>query len=258
MTLLRGVTLGEAITALRHELGESTNVSHGKNTRDRLAYLIEKHQQKLADEYDWPFLRVRHFIRTQKGQRYYDFPATLPFEKIEAVEYKWNEYYRAVDYGIDASLFNVYDNDEGEETDPVLRYDVYTQGATGTPQIEIWPTPSFNGYFYDPDDIGLVFDETRDLTGHGFLRVTGIRNINDLVDDSSRLDLDTQLVILFAAAEVLAERGKPNAQVALAQAQERFDKLKARQQKQRLYHFGDSRQRPRTYGRPIFVSATTR
>ena len=86
--MARGTSLGQLIEDLRSEVGHSLQPSLGKSTRDVLINTLQRTQRRLWDDYSWPFLRVRRDITINTGQRYYDLPADMVFERVEVVEYK--------------------------------------------------------------------------------------------------------------------------------------------------------------------------
>lgn len=60
------------------------------------------------------------------------------------------------------------------------------------------------------------------------LQFVGIRNLRPLVENTDVADLDDRLIVLFAAAEILANQKSASAQIKLANAQARFSRLKSR------------------------------
>ena len=63
------------------------------------------------------------------------------------------------------------------------------------------------------------------------IKVTGIKNLSNLVADSDTADLDDQLIVLYAAAEVLTRQKQSDANNKLGQAQAHYARLKARMAK---------------------------
>ena len=137
------------------------------------------------------FLRITRDITIGAGQRYYDIPNDLVFERIERVETKHGDIWTKLQYGITGEHYNQHDSDRGVRSSPVRRYDSYENN-----QIELWPIPANNS---DP------------ATGMNSVRVTGIKNLSNLVADSDTADLDDQLIVLYAAAEVLTRQKQSDA-----------------------------------------------
>ena len=203
--MARGVTLGQMIDDLRAEAGHSLQPNLGKSMREVLINLLQRTQRRLWDDYAWPFLRVTSDINVAAGQRYYDVPSNLVFERIEKVETKHGEVWDRLHYG------NNHDSDRDIRSSPVRRFDAY-----GANQIEIWPIPAEN---------------VNAATGANSIRITGIRNLSALVSEGDTADLDDQLLVMFSAAELLARQKQADAQNKLAQAQAHYMRLKARNAK---------------------------
>lgn len=216
--MARGTQLTVLIEDLRSEVGHSLQASLGKATRDVLINTLQRTQKRLWNDYSWPFLSVRRDINTAAGQRYYDVPSDMVFERIERVEFKWGDQWHKIEYGIGAPEYNQYDSDQDVRSYPVYRYDAYENN-----QIELWPIPN---------------DNTNTTTGSGKIRIHGIKNLSTFISDSDTADLDDQLIILYAAAEILARQKQPDAQNKLAQANAHYARLKARSSKSEMFIIG--------------------
>lgn len=208
---MRGVTLGQLLDDLRAEVGHSLQPNLGKSTRDVLINMLQRTQRRLWDDYSWPFLRIRRDINLSAGQRYYDLPTDIVFERIERVEVKHGDVWTKMQYGITGEHYNQHDSDRGVRSSPVRRYDAYENN-----QIEMWPIPATN---------------TDTTTLADTVRIHGIRNLTPFVADSDTADLDDQLIVLYAAAEILTRQKQGDAQNKLAQAQAHYARLKARMAK---------------------------
>src|SRR4051812_7220730 len=92
--------LREMISSLRSECGLSTNVAHGLNDRDSLAYLLDRTQIDLWESFDWPYLTIDRDIPLVVSQADYAYPTDLEFDGINTI---WvigsNQLYRLT-YGI--------------------------------------------------------------------------------------------------------------------------------------------------------------
>jgi hypothetical protein len=84
-------------------------------------------------------------------------------------------------------------------------------------QFEVWPLPASNG---------------------ALVRFSGRRKITPLVGDDDRCDLDDQLVVLYAAAEVEAKKSQKDADLKLAAAKARLLTLRARTSDRRRVRMG--------------------
>jgi hypothetical protein len=207
----RGTTLGQLIEDLRAEAGHALAPSLGASTREVLISILRRQQKRLWEDYAWPFLRVRVDVPVQAGLRYYSIPSNLTYERIERMEFKWGDRWQQLGFGIGIEHLNQYDSDKDIRSYPVYRY----QEAENN-QIEVWPIPSQDGSAANSD---------------GILRFTGIRNLNSLVADSDRADLDDQLIVLFAAGELLQRQKAGDAKDKLLQAAAHYQRLKARNSK---------------------------
>ena len=206
--MARGTSLGQLIEDLRSEVGHSLQPSLGKSTRDVLINTLQRTQRRLWDDYSWPFLRVRRDITVNTGQRYYDLPADMVFERIEVVEYKNGHTWDKLGYGIGRHEYNQHDSDRNITSHPIEKYAAYENN-----QIEFWPIPNKN---------------TNAADGDGAIRIHGIKNLSAFVAEADLADLDDQLIVLYAAGEVLARQKQADAQNKLAQAQAHYARLKAR------------------------------
>lgn len=234
--MARGTSLGQLLDDLRAEVGHSLNPALGVNTRDVLINVLQRQQKRLWEDYSWPFLRVNRDIVAQAGLRYYNIPADLTFEKIERVQFKWGDRWQDLEYGIGESQFNQYDSDRDIRSWPIQRWYV-----TDDNRIEVWPIPAQNGSAATTD---------------GLIRITGIRKPNPLVNDAHTADLDDQLIVLYAAAEILARQKQADAQNKLQQAQAHYARLKARNSKGSTFVMGADYQDAYRPNNPPVVAVT--
>ena len=236
--MARGTTLGILINDLRSEIGHSLQTSLGKTTRDVLINTLQRNQKRLWDDYAWSFLKVKREIQMQTGQRYYDMPTDIVFERIVNVEFKHGNMWERIEYGIDAQHYNAFDSDNGVTSYPIQRYDNHENN-----QIEVFPVPNQNG---------------NNTTLEGCLRIHGIKNLSPLVSESDTADLDDQLIILFSAAEVLSRQKQQDYQNKLAQAQAHYSRLKARNAKSDPFVIsGQEADGMYTPKRPFLIAPTT-
>ena len=70
------------------------------------------------------------------------------------------------------------------------------------------------------------------------VRFHGIKNLNGLIAETDKADLDDQLIVLYASAEMLARQKQADAQNKLAQAQAHYARLKARLSKTETFVLG--------------------
>jgi hypothetical protein len=207
--MARGTSLGQLLEDLRAEVGHSLQPNLGRSTRDVLINLIQRTQRRLWEDYSWPFLRVKRDIPISATQRYYNLPSDMTFERIEMVEFKYGDIWSKLSYGIGRDQYNIHDSDRNITNWPILRYDSHEVNN----QVELWPVPSQNS------------DAS---TGDGEVRFTGIRNLNAMISDADTADLDDQLIVLYAAAEMASRQKQGDAQNKLQQANAHYSRLKAR------------------------------
>lgn len=191
---------------LRAELGRSVDVSVGVDDDESLKQTLNRTYAALYMQWDWPHLRmVWPHIQLSAGQRFYDFPVNLNPDRVEKVVVRYNGHFYPLDRGIDFDAYNAYDSEAGERSDPALRWDVRWTGSST--QFEIWPVP--------------VSDEQS-------VQFRGIIALPRLVDDTDVCLLDDELVVLFAAQELLSRQKSQDADKKLQLAQEHFNRLKGR------------------------------
>jgi hypothetical protein len=210
----RGTTLGELVTKLRIAARYDPAPSLSLNMVPLMQQTIRDTQERLYDEFDWSYLKVSRDKELSAGQRYYDFPVDLNLERISKVDVLYGDRWIPVERGIDLDHYNARNSDNDEREDPVQRWDVVDTGSGE--QLEVWPIPASD-----------------DMT----LRFRGIRNLTPLVANADRADLDDQLIVLFAAAELLGGAKNDVGKMKLAQGAERLEKLQGRVTKTRRNTF---------------------
>lgn len=213
------MTLLEMLNDFRAEIRSSLNPAHNTSARDIHVNLLQRTQRVLWDEHDWAHLRVRRELPLQAGQRYYDAPDDLPINRIETVEIRWGGDWLYLHNGIDNTHYSLFDSDLDERSWPIENWQLYEDD-----QFEVWPVPADDANLTDKD---------------GVMRLTGIRALRPLVADSDISDLDGRLIVLMAAAEELAARGAPDAQLKMQTASRRKNDLVANNSKiKRFRAFG--------------------
>ena len=219
--MARNTTLQVLLDDLRAEAGHSLSANLGQATEAMMLKLLNRVQRRLWEDFSWPFLHTKKDIVMQAGQRYYNVPEGLTLERIESAKFKWGNRWDRMKYGIDPSHYNQYDSDRDTRSWPVMRYEAYGDVAG---QIEVWPVPANNG------------DSS---TGDGLVRLEGVKNLSPLSAKTDTADLDDQLIVLFAAAELLTRQKSADAQLKMAQAQAHYLRVKGRLSKGEPIVFGD-------------------
>jgi hypothetical protein len=204
--MARGTQLQELVAMLRAETGRSQNVAVGVSELDNLKTQLRTRQEILYDEYDWPFLTVERSVTLSAGQRYYDFPSDLNYDRLNCVKFKYGGEFVDVERGIDFDDYSVYDSNQDERSSPVVKWDVRNTGSGE--QLEIWPIPN----------------------AAGSIHFFGTKSLAPLVQDDDRVDLDDILIVFFVAAEILARQKSPDAKNKLDLANSRLLKLRQNSQ----------------------------
>lgn len=204
---MRGKSLVSLLNSLRGEARLSLNPAHNAQVRDSHVQLLQRTQEWLWEDFNWPHLRVERDIPLAAGQRYYDMPEDLAVDRIEMIELRYNGRWMKLSYGIEPQHYVQYDSDLAVRGYPVERWRL-----TEDEQIEVHPIS-------DSDAVTATLE--------GTLRITGIRNLNPLVADDDTADLDNRLLTMYAAAELLAASGAKDAQLKLSQANKLYAKLRS-------------------------------
>ena len=234
--MARRTTLVKLLDDLRAECRISLNPANNRQARDGQVKALQQKQEYFWNDFAWPHLRVERFMPLAAGQRYYDLPDDLDITRISKVEVRVDAAYARVQWGIDAEHYAAYDSELDSRGWPIQRCKI-TEGE----QLEVWPIPDAN------------YDAT---TLEGRVKITGIRNLNALVDDADRADLDDRLIVLHCAAEYLASTGAKDAQFKLDQATALYLKLRGQlmpRRKHKMFVGNDSR---RTRRVPIAIYRT--
>jgi hypothetical protein len=195
----------DLIQMTRAEAGDSPSVSSGIDFLDTLKEQLRRVQETMYDDYDWPHLRVKPFKNLAAGSRYYDIPTDMNIERIEKVYAWWNGQPYTLERGIGPEQYASYDSDLDERSDPVQRWDIFWTGTRE--QIEVWPIPASNNQK---------------------LQFFGLRKLRPLVEETDVVDLDDRLLSLVCAAEMLAARKSPKAQLIQQKAISRYERLRDR------------------------------
>lgn len=194
-------------TDLRAEVRRSTTVSVGVDDLPYLKRVVNHVYRALVVDYEWSHLGVvPDRIDMQAGQRIYDFPSELDFDGItEAVCWTGGTNV-PIEKGIGFAEYAAIDSESDSRQDPVQRYDLRFSGTSV--QFEAWPVPATT------DEISVQFK--------------GNYKLARLVNDTDKLWIDDELVLLFSAAEVLKADDAKDADSKLQLAQDYLRRLKVR------------------------------
>ena len=218
--MARNRTLLSLLQDYRSEARLSGNPSHNSNVRESQVRALQRIQEWLWEEHDWPHLLVERFMPVQAGQRFYSPPEDLSIDRIHRIEVRYGEQWCELTPLIPSEAYSHWDSERGERSWPVVRWRIYEDE-----QIELWPIPDDNA-----DEASL----------EGVLKITGIRNLRPLVADTDRADLDDRMLVLHAAAEALAATGAKDAQLKADAAQKRVLHLTGNLSKVKVFRVGGS------------------
>lgn len=203
---MRGRQFIQLLDDLRDELDINSDPAVGSSATPGLKRVLKRTYESLYDSYDWPHLRqVFDRITLNAGQRYYDFPDDMDYDKLEVTKVWWGGQPHDLNRGISFAQYAVYDSESDERSDPVTHWDVRKVG--NKEMLEVWPIPSGTGQA---------------------IQFIGKTKFRPLVDESDLCLLDSEIVILFAAAEKLPAKKRGDIQLKIAAAQARLGIVKAR------------------------------
>jgi hypothetical protein len=195
---------------LRAEIGSSLNPQQGVAAQASLDLMLDRQQRELWDAYTWRHLRIFRDIALAKGQAIYSYPADLPFEQVLKVWFAASNTaarWQTLLYGISPSMIPP----SGPRSGTPYWWDNVTSSAVPTSpigQMTIMPTPSADGML---------------------MRLEGQAAIGPLVADTDKCMLDSDLITLFAAAEILATQKAEVAPMKLTKAQNHLRRLQQNQ-----------------------------
>lgn len=198
----RGVSLGTLLDNLRNEAGLSSLVSLSINQKPQMIRLLQRTQRRLYFAHDWPMKHITADKLAVAGQRYYDFPATMDPEKAVRLSYRFGTQWIPIPRGITPAHYSAFDSDNGARNSPLQRWEYY--GGAANVQFETWPISSINGT----------------LNGDGTMRWSGVKVLSQLVNDDDTCEIDSDILVLFSAAEMLAGRDAKDAAAKLQAAKD--------------------------------------
>lgn len=217
-------TFGEIIEAVLEEARLSTNQSRGVDHRNHIKRKIKRNYNFFWQDNDWSFAQLRREDASkdiQAGQRYYDFPVELDTVRAFNVLYLLGGVWIPLEYGIGTMHYSAFNSDAGEMTDPPLRWEI-----RDSRQFELWPMPA------------------SDLAGG--IRFEGYRKKTELTSESSRCDLDDDLISLHVAAEILETDKSAGAPAVRAAATAQYNMLRGQGPRPRVV-MGGGVPGPNTY-----------
>lgn len=172
---MQGVKLQTLVKQVKVITGDS--IVEGSSIDADLAMLLSLTQESLANTSDWASLETTSDVSFDADSRLGTFPS-LNLNRPVLVEYRWNETWERLEYGIGAEQYNAWD--VGEAADPVMRWKLLPL-ADAVQQFELWPTPATACT----------------------VRVTGQRALLPFTVNDDVCTLDGLLLVYYAAADRL-------------------------------------------------------
>jgi len=203
---MRGRQFTQLLDDLRDELDINSDPAVGSAATPGLKRVLKRTYESLYDGYDWPHLnQIFDRITLNAGQRYYDFPEDMDYDNLEEAKVWWGGQPHDLFRGIGFEQYAVYDSENGGRSDPVTHWDVRKVGDKE--MIEVWPVPSGTGQA---------------------LQFKGKTKFKPLVDEADLCLIDSEIVVLYAAAEKLPAKKRGDINAKILAAQTRLGIVKAR------------------------------
>jgi len=197
-----GVTLSELRLELMAETFQSMTPAQTTSSTPFYNYQLARVQREQWELIVWPHLKIYKDIPMVAGQRYYNYPVSLPFDSVVRMWTMVGSYWAPLTYGIDPSIYASYGGEFIQGSPPqrwrnYATYDDINNVTHAADQFEIWPMPN-----------ATVIS----------VRVEGNAPLNPLVADSDTCVIDGTLLVLMAAAEILAVQKSEGAAMKLQKA----------------------------------------
>lgn len=216
---------------VRAEAGHALTTAQGLNTVDTLKYLIQRTEERLWVEFQWPQLAKRWDIQIIPGMENYLYPAECQFDQIREVLFARpnSRAWQPMEYGIPDEGLMPYNEPVAINTRAI-----FWENASGDPDyIKIWPIPDTGGY----------------------MRVKGMKPLNVMCEDSDCCTLDPVTIAMYTAADLLARAKSADAELKKKAADRHLQKVLSNKisAKHKVSTFGasrgaqGSRMRPRPY-----------
>lgn len=196
---MRGTTLSAMVQMFRLETGQAIQLAQGTQTREHVKHALNRVQETLYGDFDWPFLHIYREETFQPGEVRYSWPDDMVVEDVRQLWDRMTERYVPITYGITMEDRNT--RSVGERSDPALKWLI-----VDARQYEIWPTPAAQRK-------GMI---------------EGYRAYVKLSSEDDICILDDNLIVLYAAAEWLARNKMPDATAKLETAKRLRIRLQGR------------------------------
>lgn len=205
---MRAETLGTLLTRLRAETGRSLNVAQGVNERDSLIYELQRTQEELFLNYEWPFMRHSEVITVNPGDYVADVPASLDPDRISHV------FARAA-------------GSDGSWGDPLMFLDNPAVRDPGEGDL-LRALPTMWWRILEPSSNTLVLTFLPRADQPVEIKIAGLRPLLPFVEVADRSTLDGTLIVLAASVAIAARSGDKALGIKQARMQTYFAKLRGR------------------------------
>jgi hypothetical protein len=195
-------TLATLIAEVQYEITQVASPAVGQTFREHIKARINREYRRLYNDFDWPDLIEWSDKPLAAGQRYYDWPTGVSLPTTQIIWRRWGNEWLPIERGITPEHYNAFDSDDDVRSDPVQAW-----RPKGREQIEVWPIPAGSGQT---------------------LRFVAKRAFTPLVEESDICDLDTDLIVLHASAQLARKYDSDEANLILARAKQHYDVLKSR------------------------------
>lgn len=210
--MARGTQLSQLRDMLRAEIGASSNVGMGVNAQPQYDHVLNRTQQWLWADFEWPFATIERDEQMASGQRYYAFHQDVDFDRILTAHVRHGDLWHPLEYGIGPNELNAHNSEVGETTEPILRWDHHEGNL-----FEVWPVPSSN---------------------EQIVRFKAVQRLPQMENGSDIALLDDNLIVLFAAGELLSRSGAKDAELKMAAARAHYNKVRGNLSKRDRFVFG--------------------
>ena len=208
-----GIILSELRRRLMAETFQSLSPNQTTSSAPFYNYQLDRVQREQWNDIEWPHLTIYKDIPMVQGQRYYAYPPQLPFDSIFRIWWPQGVTWVPLDYGINPQTYATMGGEFVQAWPPrrwrnFPSFDETTGKTSPAAQFEVWPIPGPS----------LPFS----------LRVEGNAPLNPLIEDTDVCVIDANLIVMFAASEILAMQKSESASLKLQKAQQYRRMLVAR------------------------------
>lgn len=221
--MARGTQFAELINMFRDQAGRANSRALGQNELPHIKSMLRRIYRRLHADFNWPHLFIERDKNLRAGERYYSFPAEFDFERVVKAEIRENgttEWY-PLRFGIGLPEINTVDSDGGEREDYPYSWDIHEDN-----QFEVWPIPE---------------------TGGHTIRFKGYSRAKPLTAESDTVDLDDDMIVLYALAEDAMRSKSADADYKAQEARQHYMRMRGRSMKGAPVNMKASQDRAASY-----------